>query len=115
MPLVEEGTPWPQPAPDWRTYSVLPMKPTSAGPKRSALDPSVLVPTLVGRLSTTVARLPDDGSILDMRPPVGQPKYGEKTFGCRAVQLCVLHNAVGPVPASATYKLPSGPKFNPLG
>jgi hypothetical protein len=27
----------------------------------------------------------------------------------------VLHNAVGPVPDSATYKFPSGPNFNPLG
>ena len=71
---------------------------------------------LVGRLSTTVVRTPA-ALILDIRPPVGQPKKGEKkgTGCCSSAQLCVLHSAVAPVPASATYKFPSGPNFNPLG
>src|SRR4051812_14958050 len=115
MPLVEDGTPWPQPAPLCSTYNVLFIKATSAGPNTSAGVPSALVPTLVGRLSTTVTRSPDDGSILDIRPPVGQPKKGAKTCGSSSAQLRVLHDGVAPVPASATYSFPSGPNFNPLG
>src|SRR6185437_1666572 len=66
---------------------------------------------LDGRLSATVVLTPFL-SIIEMREPVLLPWYGP-TGGTTCAH--VVLKFVPPTPASATYRLPSGPNLRPRG
>src|SRR3954447_20561380 len=79
---------------------------------RSAMPMSEPIASVAeGRLSTRVVRAPA-GVIFDMRevkPPLKGPSGGGTWAHMPAVEV------FPPAPASATYRLPSGPNFRPRG
>src|ERR1700676_4542548 len=106
MPLGLFGLPCEQPPPLTTAYSSLSKNTTSATP---IVPPAML--KVEGNPEATVVRVPLE-LILEIRafgPPVQGPGGEGTCVHCPAVLF------VPPVPASATYKYPSGPNLNPRG
>src|SRR5678816_3085083 len=108
--LSRPRTPCEQPAPPISAYMVLPMNAMSATPLVSA--PVCALVWLDGSLLVTVVRTPC-GVIFEILPPTELPVYGP--IGGITCGQCPAVDCVPPLPPSATYRLPSGPNFNPRG
>src|SRR5450631_2745485 len=106
MPLGLFGLPCEQPPPLTTAYSSPSKNTTSATP---IVPPAGL--KVEGNPEATVVRVPL-GLILDIRA-VSPPVQGPGGVGTWVHSPAVL--VVPPVPASATYKYPSGPNLNPRG
>src|ERR1700728_1065025 len=112
IPLGFFGLPCEQPPPPISAYRSPSKNTTSATPMVPFIPPGPMVTE--GKPEATVVTFPL-GLTLEIRP-VSPPVSGPGPPGAPGTWThCPTVLVVPPVPASATYRLPSGPNLSPLG